>query len=714
VTEACTAVTFAWAVRLDDQRIDQLLPPCSTIQISIRDDQGNLLHRSTEAIGEWTTNPAQSAAYRVTARSLAGTKTCQEAQSAWLEVVREHRLYVEPDEPSTPSIVAGKAGTLTVRLSCPAPPEGAQVDLLSSDRNILRLPASVLVLSGERSAPVQFGTAKDHHGNVTITARLANHRDSTLRYEVLEHLTAIVLSGGGAKGSFEVGALLYLREIWNEIQPRIICGTSVGAINALALAEATTSQGVDKIENVWLDLQYRSDMYEPSPELAQGLETAEVSLDDFVAFLSEQGGPDFGYGNILNESAVAPAAVVGFLVGDWIGLLTHGAIAGGITTAAKLVALLEAVSDGSFFFHLTPTRGRIAAVIDRLGIATSGMKLRLAAVALEDGELYYITEASTLIARTAAGVNAEPINDPDPLVLGALASAAFPVFFQAQQIRTPTTLLTFVDGGVREVLPSHAAVELGAQLIFNISAATSDPPPKLGEIYASPGGLLPIMLRALELQGNEIVREEMHPRARFCDERERVLIHPTFSVHHLLEIDPGLIRINMAYGYFRAFDADQLRRGTINAVQYIFWRLWTDELIEERRRCHELENSNAMQVTRLTSFFSHGVMQSIRNCKNRVAELIEQRFEQFGATAFPRKLSNSTMGDQAVLDWCGTWEVHQDPQRGFLNAVNLWDAQITERATASGDGPGHPLVLESEVLQQYPLPAAVRDGLRFH
>jgi predicted acylesterase/phospholipase RssA len=43
-----------------------------------------------------------------------------------------------------------------------------------------------------------------------MTGRLAGHVVGTLRYEVLENLTAIVLSGGGAKGSFEVGALLYL------------------------------------------------------------------------------------------------------------------------------------------------------------------------------------------------------------------------------------------------------------------------------------------------------------------------------------------------------------------------------------------------------------------------------------------------------------------------------------------------------------------------
>ncbi|MDQ4070564.1 MAG: patatin-like phospholipase family protein, partial [Actinomycetota bacterium] len=45
----------------------------------------------------------------------------------------------------------------------------------------------------------------------------------------------IVLSGGGAKGDFQVGALRFL---YNQgIRPDILSGTSVGAINAAKLAE---------------------------------------------------------------------------------------------------------------------------------------------------------------------------------------------------------------------------------------------------------------------------------------------------------------------------------------------------------------------------------------------------------------------------------------------------------------------------------------------
>lgn len=46
---------------------------------------------------------------------------------------------------------------------------------------------------------------------------------------------AIVLSGGGTKGDFEVGAVRCLYE--QGILPNILCGTSVGSVNALKLAE---------------------------------------------------------------------------------------------------------------------------------------------------------------------------------------------------------------------------------------------------------------------------------------------------------------------------------------------------------------------------------------------------------------------------------------------------------------------------------------------
>jgi len=52
---------------------------------------------------------------------------------------------------------------------------------------------------------------------------------------------ALVLSGGGARGAYEVGVLRYvlgklIPRLGDSARPRIFSGTSVGAINACAVA----------------------------------------------------------------------------------------------------------------------------------------------------------------------------------------------------------------------------------------------------------------------------------------------------------------------------------------------------------------------------------------------------------------------------------------------------------------------------------------------
>lgn len=63
----------------------------------------------------------------------------------------------------------------------------------------------------------------------------------------------LVLSGGGGRGSYEVGVLKYLKE--KHIIPDTIAGTSVGAINAAALASGFS---IDDLENFWLMIRQKN------------------------------------------------------------------------------------------------------------------------------------------------------------------------------------------------------------------------------------------------------------------------------------------------------------------------------------------------------------------------------------------------------------------------------------------------------------------------
>lgn len=64
---------------------------------------------------------------------------------------------------------------------------------------------------------------------------------------------ALVLSGGGARGAFQVGVWNYLLEKgWD---PDLICGTSVGAINAVAIG---SGMPLEKLMHIWKTLNHRS------------------------------------------------------------------------------------------------------------------------------------------------------------------------------------------------------------------------------------------------------------------------------------------------------------------------------------------------------------------------------------------------------------------------------------------------------------------------
>src|SRR5271165_6767267 len=73
---------------------------------------------------------------------------------------------------------------------------------------------------------------------------------------------AMILSGGGARGAYEVGVLWYVfselsRLLGGPPKIDILCGTSVGAINACYLAAHLGDPvlGLQRLVELWSDLQ---------------------------------------------------------------------------------------------------------------------------------------------------------------------------------------------------------------------------------------------------------------------------------------------------------------------------------------------------------------------------------------------------------------------------------------------------------------------------
>ncbi|WP_207061047.1 patatin-like phospholipase family protein [Motiliproteus sp. SC1-56] len=94
---------------------------------------------------------------------------------------------------------------------------------------------------------------------------------------------ALILSGGGARAAYQVGVLKALAEILPEDAHNpfpIICGTSAGAVNALALASNPEHfrQSVADLEQIWRNLTPGSIYRADTPALLGGLARLGASL----------------------------------------------------------------------------------------------------------------------------------------------------------------------------------------------------------------------------------------------------------------------------------------------------------------------------------------------------------------------------------------------------------------------------------------------------
>ncbi len=74
-----------------------------------------------------------------------------------------------------------------------------------------------------------------------------------LRGERTRRTTAFVLGGGGNLGAIQVGMLRAL--INRGIEPDVVVGCSVGALNAIAIAGAPNADGVDRLATTWTGLE---------------------------------------------------------------------------------------------------------------------------------------------------------------------------------------------------------------------------------------------------------------------------------------------------------------------------------------------------------------------------------------------------------------------------------------------------------------------------
>lgn len=103
-------------------------------------------------------------------------------------------------------------------------------------------------------------------------------------------MRGIALEGGGAKGSFQIGAMKALRDLGIDYQA--IAGTSIGAINGAMIAQGK----LDFLESLWLTLEMK-DMIEGDTELLKKIMAFDIKMESnrlkqFFAETFKRGGLD--------------------------------------------------------------------------------------------------------------------------------------------------------------------------------------------------------------------------------------------------------------------------------------------------------------------------------------------------------------------------------------------------------------------------------------
>jgi NTE family protein len=224
---------------------------------------------------------------------------------------------------------------------------------------------------------------------------------------------ALILSGGGARGAYEVGVLWYIFDELTRLrgappQIDILCGTSVGAINASYLAAHLTDPvlGVRRLVELW----------------------SELELPRMLGF--------------------------------------------GVKQVWTLPRVLVGGGQGYGLFDVRPMANLVQQEIGWRSVARALRQGPLRALTVSCTELS--TGRTVVFMQTSPGVNV-PVDAPPRTLfrsahigpLHALASAALPMMFPP--VRVDGQL--YLDGGLRQNTPIAPALRLGASHIFAIGSS---------------------------------------------------------------------------------------------------------------------------------------------------------------------------------------------------------------------------------------------------
>ena len=266
-------------------------------------------------------------------------------------------------------------------------------------------------------------------------------------------MDAVVLSGGGAYGAYELGVLKALFEKGTLDYAEIVAGTSVGAFNAAVLCmHGGGAEAVRRLEAIWLDR-----IAQTRPRTGNGV-------------LRIRGNP-------LSNTAADLARDSAFLARA--ALRRTAAFLG--SSAGFAARTLEFV-DLSAFVCVEPLRRTIEQEISCEKIRNSPVQIRVITTDWERG-VYRVFANGDLC--------------PDAI----LASTAIPSIFPPVRFENST----WVDGGVTMNTPLNPAVQAGADTIHVVSLDASLHSIAAAELDNS----IEAMMRTLSIAVATAIREDM-------------------------------------------------------------------------------------------------------------------------------------------------------------------------------------------------------------
>ncbi len=258
-------------------------------------------------------------------------------------------------------------------------------------------------------------------------------------------LTALVLSGGGARAAYQVGVLRALTRMRREaLGPAarmrnpfgIICGTSAGAVNAAALA-------------------CHADRFEAA---------VEVVAKVWQNFSAEQVYRADSLGVMRSGAQWLTMLSLGWMIARW-----RRARPRSLLDNAPLAVLLQ---------RLVPLE-RLPQMLRQRHLHA----LAVTASSYTSGEHYTFYDAAEPIA---PWLRSQRVAWPGRLTQAhLLASSAIPFVFPATQLQAQGQAGWFGDGSMRQTAPLSSAVHLGAQRLFVIGAGRMAEPP--GHVVAGNG-----------------------------------------------------------------------------------------------------------------------------------------------------------------------------------------------------------------------------------